>query len=182
MAEEKELMPADIPDWVREAEEAMARGETLDVPEVKEISIKFGKGLVGTPFTSRSGKELVEVKIPNTDPADKTPWASFVISPKMIHDNKFGKGVWMKLPEDQTTRVSKPFIVTTGPDGQRRWERNVRDVPNTELKAMMEAYKTRNRAEDRESVLGSLEEMKEEASLQPEKPKSPHTKSKGVEK
>ena len=64
MAEEKELMPADIPDWVREAEEAMARGETLDMPEVKEISIKFGKGLVGEPFTSKSGKELVEVKIP----------------------------------------------------------------------------------------------------------------------
>lgn len=182
MAEQKELMPAEIPDWVREAEEAMARGETLDVPEVKEISIKFGKGLVGTPFTSRSGKELVEVKIPNADPVDKTPWASFVISPKMIHDNKFGKGVWMKLPEDGTTRVSKPFTVAMGLDGQRRWDRNVRDVPNTELKTMMEAYKTRNRAEDMESVLGSLEEKKEEASLQPEKPKSPHTKSKGVEK
>ena len=97
MAEQKELMQADIPDWVRDAEEAIARGETLDVPEVKEISIKFGKGLVGTPFTSRSGKELVEVKIPNADPADKTPWASFVISPKMIHDNKFGKGVWLKI-------------------------------------------------------------------------------------
>lgn len=182
MAEQKELMQADIPDWVRDAEEAIARGETLDVPEVKEISIKFGKGLVGTPFTSRSGKELVEVKIPNADPADKTPWASFVISPKMIHDNKFGQGVWMKLPEDQTTRVSKPFIVTTGPDGQRRWDRNVRDVPNMELKAMMEAYKTRDRAGDRESVRDSLQEKKEEAARQPEKPKPPHTRSKGMEK
>lgn len=47
MAEQKELMPADIPDWVREAEEAMARGEPLDVPEAKEVTIKFGKGLVG---------------------------------------------------------------------------------------------------------------------------------------
>lgn len=182
MAEQKELMPADIPDWVRDAEEAIARGEPLDVPEVKEISIKFGKGLVGTPFISRSGKELVEVRIPNADPADKTPWASFVISSKMIHDNKFGKGVWMKLPEDQTTRVSKPFIVMTGPDGQRRWDRNVRDVPNTELKAMMEAYKTRDRAGDRESVCDSLHEKKEEAARQPEKPKPPHTRSKGVEK
>ena len=181
MAEQKELMPADIPEWVRDAEEAIARGETLDVPDVKEISIKFGKGLVGEPFTSKSGKELVEVKIPNTDPADKTPWASFVISPKMIHDNKFGKGVWMKLPEDGTTRVSKPFIVATGPDGQRRWDRNVRDVPNTELKAMMEAYKTRDRAGDRESVRDSLQEKKEEAARQPEKTKLPHVKSKGAE-
>ena len=182
MAEQKELMPADIPDWVREAEEAMARGEPLDVPEAKEVTIKFGKGLVGDPFTSKSGKELVEVKIPNADPADKTLWASYVVSPKMNHDNKFGKGVWMKLPEDQTTRVSKPFVVATGPDGQRRWDRNVRDVPNTELKALMEAYKTKDWAGDRESVLGSLKERKEAAALQPEKLKPPHVKSKGVEK
>lgn len=88
----------------------------------------------------------------------------------------------MKLPEDGTTRVSKPFIVATDPNGQRRWDRNVRDIPNTELKSMMEAYKTKDRAGDRESVLGSLKERKEEAALQPEKLKPPHVKSKGVEK
>ncbi|MCR5007621.1 MAG: hypothetical protein K6A76_03470 [Oribacterium sp.] len=65
---------------------------------------------MGEPFTSKSGHELVEVKIPNQDPEDKTPWASFVISPKMIHENKFGKGVWMKLQEDGAIRVSKPVI------------------------------------------------------------------------
>ena len=182
MADENTLMPGDIPDWVKEAEEQMKKEGSVEGQEKKEISIKFGKGLVGEPFTSKSGHQLVEVKIPNQDPADKTPWASFVISPKMIHDNKFGKGVWMKLPEDQTTRVSKPFIVTTGPDGQRRWDRNVRDVPNMELKAMMEAYKTRDRAGDRESVRDSLQEKKEEAARQPEKPKPPHTRSKGMEK
>lgn len=165
-----------------EAEEAISRREMLDVPEAKEVMIWFGKGLVGDPFTSKSGKELVEVKIPNVDPADKRLWASFVISSKVIHDNKFGKGVRMKLPEEQITRVSKPFVVATGLDGQRRWDRNVRDVPNTELKAMMKAYKIRNWAGDRESVLGSLKEKKEEAALQPEKPKSYHVKSKGVEK
>ena len=78
--------------------------EAFDVPEQKEVTIKFGKGLVGEPFTSKNGHELVEVKIPNADKDDHTPWASFVISPKMIHDNKFGKGVWMKLPEDGTTK------------------------------------------------------------------------------
>lgn len=178
MAEQKELMPADIPDWVREAEEAMARGETLDVPEVKEISIKFGKGLVGTPFTSRNGKELVEVKIPNADPVDKTPWASFVISPKMIHDNKFGKGVWMKLPEDGTTKVSKPVILGEKEDGKKEWGNDVRAVSNTELKEMMESYKTR----ERDSLLGNLDEKKQEAAKQPVKPKPEKAKNKGMEK
>ena len=100
MAEASKIMPGDLPDWIQEAEKALANGETIDVPEQKEVTIKFGKGLVGEPFTSKNGHELVEVKIPNADKDDHTPWASFVISPKMIHDNKFGKGVWMKLPED----------------------------------------------------------------------------------
>lgn len=104
MADENRI-PDSVPDFVREAEEAMARGESFDPPA--EVTIKFGKGLVGEPFTSKSGKELVEVKIPNPDRGDSRPWESFVISPKVIHDNKFGKGVWMKLPEDGTTRLSR---------------------------------------------------------------------------
>ena len=140
MAEEQTMMPGNTPEWVKEAEEQMKKEGTLEPQEKKEISIKFGKGLVGEPFTSKRGNQLVEVKIPNQDPADKTPWASFVISPKMIHDNQYGKGVWMKLPEDGTTRVSKPIFIGTRPDGKNVWERDVRDVPNPELKAMMEAY------------------------------------------
>lgn len=81
-----------ITDFIREAEEAMARGEML--PESPaEVTIKFGKGLVGEPFTSKIGKKLVEISIPNPDRADTRPRESFVISPKMIHDNQFGKGV-----------------------------------------------------------------------------------------
>lgn len=35
--------------------------------ERKEVTIKFGKGLMEEPFMSKSGKELVEIKIPNTE-------------------------------------------------------------------------------------------------------------------
>ena len=153
MADENALMPGDIPDWVKEAEEQMKKEWPIDLEEKKEVTIKFGKGLVGEPFTSKGGHQLVEVKIPNLDPADKTPWASFVISPKMIHDNKFGKGVWMKLPEDGTTKVSKPIFIGTKPDGKNVWERDVRDVPNTELKTMMENQK--RIAEENKEVFGT---------------------------
>lgn len=146
------LRENEIPDFVREAEAAMAAGETF-VPQ--EVTIKFGKGLVGEPFTSKSGKELVEVKIPNQDPGDSRPWESFVISPKMIHDNKFGKGVWMKLPEDGTTKVSRNVVVGQDENGKRLWKPESRTVSNTELKAMLEAYKTRD------SVRGKLSEKKE---------------------
>jgi hypothetical protein len=178
MAEASKIMPGDLPDWVQEAEKALANGETIDVPEQKEVTIKFGKGLVGEPFTSKNGHELVEVKIPNADKDDHTPWASFVISPKMIHDNKFGKGVWMKLPEDGTTKVSKPVILGEKEDGKKEWGNDVREVPNTELKEMMESYKTR----ERDSLLGNLDEKKQEAAKQPVKPKPEKAKNKGMEK
>lgn len=119
-----------------------------------EVAIKFGKGLVGEPFTSKNGKQLVEVKIPNTDPEDKTPWASFVISPKMIHDNQYGKGVWMKLPEDGTTRIKKPVLKGEDEEGKRIWENDMKDITNVELKSMLEAYKTKNR----NSVIGDIRE------------------------
>ena len=78
MAGEKEWMPSDLPDFVKEAEKSLANGESFDAPPPEEVTIKFGKGLVGDPFISKNGKELVEVKIPNVDPEDRTPWASFV--------------------------------------------------------------------------------------------------------
>ena len=162
MADERNPLPMDVPDFVREAEEAMARGETFGQPPA-EVTIKFGKGLVGEPFTSKSGKELVEVSIPNPDKTDTRPWESFVISPKMIHDNQFGKGVWMKLPEDGTTKVSKPVMLGEKEDG-KKWGNDVREVPNPELKEMMESYKTK----DRTSLLGNLDEKKQEAAKLPD--------------
>lgn len=37
--------------------------------ERKEVTIKFGKGLMGEPFLSKAGKQLVEIKIPNREKA-----------------------------------------------------------------------------------------------------------------
>ncbi|MGN0256488.1 MAG: hypothetical protein ACI4W2_11590 [Eubacterium sp.] len=157
MADENRI-PDSVPDFVREAEEAMAKGETFDPPA--EVTIKFGKGLVGEPFTSKSGKELVEVKIPNPDRGDSRPWESFVISPKVIHDNKFGKGVWMKLPGDGTTRLSRSVKTGMNENGMPVWGHETREVSNTELKSLLEAYKNK----DRGSVLSDLSERKAESS------------------
>ncbi len=116
-----------------------------------EVTIKFGKGLVGEPFTTKNGKEVVEVKIPNRE-GDTRPWESFIISPKMIHDNQFGKGVWMKLPEDGTTKVSRSVRDGQDENGKNIWKRESREVSNVELKSMLEAYKEKKR----DSVLSDL--------------------------
>ena len=92
------------------------------------------------------------MKIPNADKSDTRPWESFVISPKMIHDNQFGKGVWMKLPEDGTTRLSRMTKAGMDEAGKPVWNRETRTVSNSELKALMESYKEKARG----SVLSDL--------------------------
>jgi hypothetical protein len=87
-----------------------------------------------------------------------------------VHENKYGKGLWAKLPVDGETLVSKPYVAGEK-DGKRVWENDTRSVPNTELKTMVEAYKTRGREnqdhhehkEDRESAVGRLGAAKKEA-------------------
>lgn len=71
-----------------------------------EVTIKFGKGLMGEPFTSKNGKELVEIKIPNADHSDSRPWESFVVPANFVHENQYGKGMWMKFR--RTERQSFP--------------------------------------------------------------------------
>ena len=58
----------------------------------EEVTIKFGKGLA-EPFTSKDGKEFMRITVPNQVPADKTPWASFVLPSKAVHENQYGKGL-----------------------------------------------------------------------------------------
>ncbi len=132
--------------WEEPIDEAVA-----EAAQKAEVTIKFGKGLVGEPFTTRNRKEVVEVKIPNRD-GDTRPWESFIISPKMIHDNQFGKGIWMKLPADGTTKVSRSVLDGQDENGKNIWRRESREVSNVELKSMLESYKEKKK----DSVLSDL--------------------------
>ena len=75
--------------------------------QIEEVTIKISEGWVGNQFTSKSGKELVEVKIPNANREDRSPWPSFVTDPKRLHKNKFGTGLWMKIPKN--AHRDRPF-------------------------------------------------------------------------
>lgn len=114
---------------------------------MEEITIKFAKGLVGEPFMSKSGTELVRISIPNSDPKDHSPWQEFVLASKQVHENKYGKGMWAKIPAEGHTTVSRPFLAGQDETGRNIWEREKRTVPNRELKEMVEFYKTRGRGE-----------------------------------
>ena len=102
---------------------------------------------------------MVQVKIPNRDPNDKTPWESFAVPANFVHENKFSNGLWMKLPADGTTKVSRSMPHGKDDMGRTIWQNESRTVSNTQLKAMVEAYKER----PRDSMLGNLAAMKSES-------------------
>ncbi len=141
--------------------------------ERREVAIKFGRGLAGEPFTSKAGKQLVEIKIPNPDPNDTRSWETFVVPAGFVHENQYGKGLWIKLPEDGYTKLSRPKVIGQDETGKNIWGSDTRIVTNAELKSLVEAYKTRDRetgdrysgAEDdyRPSGLSRLAEKKAEA-------------------
>lgn len=151
--------PVQVPDFVQEAEAMLAK-EAQGGQKRDEITIKFGRGLA-EPFTSKDGKELMRISIPNQDPQDHTPWASFVLPAKAVHENQYGKGLWAKIPADGKTTVTKPTL--TEQNNKVSWQDIRTEVPNTELKSMVEAYKTRTpqerKAEPRQSTREKLDSL-----------------------
>ena len=125
------------------AETAEKPAESGNRKDIEEITIKFAKGLCGEPFMSKNGTELVRIQIPNSDPADHRPWQEFVLANKHVHENQYGKGLWAKIPADGTTVVTKPNLIGQDEAGKNIWEDVKTQVPNRDLKAMVEAYKTR---------------------------------------
>ena len=173
-----------VPDFVKEAEEQIAKGVKL--PTQEEVTIKFGKGLA-EPFQSKDGREFMRITIPNQDPADKTPWASFVLPSKAVHENQYGKGLWTKISADGSTVVTKPTLQGQDDKGKNIWKDVKTQVPNTELKAMVESYKTRTPqekpAQPRESAREKLDALvKDTASkVAVDKPKAKTKSKKGPE-
>lgn len=135
-----------------------------DYENREELTIKFAKGLAET-FTSKSGKELVRIKIPNIDPDDHSPWMSFVLPAKAVHENQYGKGLWAKIPADGTTTVSQSERRETE-EGGHIWERLDTVLTNQQLKMLVENYKNRDErgadtGDGKSSVMKDLQEKKQ---------------------
>ena len=133
--------------------------------KMEELTIKFAKGLA-EPFTSKDGKELMRIKIPNIDPNDHSPWMSFVLPAKAVHENQYGKGLWAKIPADGSTTVSQS-VKRGEEDGKAIWERMDTVLSNKQLKSLVESYKGREErgadtAGQKSSVLEDLKSKKQE--------------------
>ena len=141
--------------------------------QMEEITLKFGKGCVGEEFQGKDGTKYREILVPNVDPDDKRPWQTFVVRSNHVHENQYGKGMWCKLPAEGHTTIRRS--VRTGEDeaGKPLWETIKTQVPNKELKEMVEHYKTKERT----SLKDKLAEKKEELKKPAEKSEKPAEKS-----
>ena len=91
------------------------------------ITIKFARGLLGDEFTAKNGNELVRVKIPNEDPEDRSPWASFVVPAGSVYDSQNGKQAsWCRPVLSMTVRTARQyawiFRLTVKPQSQNPTE------------------------------------------------------------
>ena len=112
--------------------------EQVEEKQVDLISIKFSRKLA-RPFTSKNGKDMVAISIPNEDSNDKRAWEEFVLPVQMVHSDHFGsKTLWAKIPEDGTTTLTRSVKPS---DEGGEWTREERIVDNKTLKSMVEAYK-----------------------------------------
>ena len=111
----------------------------------QEITLKFGRGCVDYTFTARDGHDYTCIFIPNSSPDDHSPWATFVVRANALHEDKFGKGMWVKLPSEGHTTIRKSVPAGHTADGRTVWQTKKIKIPNKELNEMVEFYKTRDR-------------------------------------
>ena len=105
-----------VPDFVRDAE--AVKDESKQGRDYQEITLKFGKGCIGNTFTGKDGNDYTSILIPNQQPNDHRPWQTFVVRANSVHEDKFGKGMWTKLPAEGHTTVRR--VVRTGEDENGR--------------------------------------------------------------
>lgn len=141
---------------MQKAGEAKDKGADSPKREFKEITLKFGKGCVGEEFQGKDGKAYKEILVPNPDKNDHRPWQTFVVKVNHVHENQYGKGMWIKLPAEGHTTLRRSVVIGEKPDGKKEWGIEKTTVSNADLKKMVEAYKER----PRESVKGRLAEKK----------------------
>lgn len=155
-----------------------------------EITLKFGKGCVGEAFDGKDGNSYKQILIPNKDADDHSPWATFVVRANAVHEDKFGKGMWIKLPAEGSTTVRKSKEIGQDENGKRLFETDKFKVTNAELKGMVEFYKANDKADRLEdkpktSLKNKVEKNKETVAAKNNKNKSkeiaPKAKNKGAE-
>lgn len=139
------------------------------------VTLKFGKGCVGKQFQGKDGNQYREILVP---PDQDMPWATFVVKADQLHESRYGKGMYIKLPAKGNTTIRWSVDISPKDSQTKEWFPQQERIPNTTLKNMMEKYKER----PKESIMEKLAKKKEEVKTQqPIKKNQEKSKSKEAE-
>ena len=108
-------------------------------------------------------------------PDDHRPWATFVARSNAVHEDKFGKGMWLKLPAEGHTTIQRNECIGEDAGGKKIWEKSKTKVTNRDLKGMVEFYKTKSRDSIRQKLdekKADVSQSKAEPALKPDKAKA----------
>jgi len=101
--------------------DAGAPNEDFEAKEEKRYAITFSEKM--RREFEYEGKPLSAVKVPNADLDDKSPWAEFVISSKMVHKSKYKDGqLFVYLPESETLTLKKSVAKADPETGEKAYE------------------------------------------------------------
>lgn len=89
---------------------------------------------------NKSHVECVTVSIPNADSGDKRPWEAFIVPAGNIHDAGDGKNMYMDVPADGATKLTRRVISGKTADGKNVYgPSESRTISNADLKSIIEA-------------------------------------------
>ena len=133
-------------------------GKSAPREPIEEVALHFAKGNCSY-FKAKDGREMASIMIPG-EPGQ--PWPRFVLPANKVHTNRYGKGLWAKVPADGTTTLSITTR-TPGPDGKMQYHRDTYKVTNRELKEMVESYIDKSdRGGDRGAMVGERPQLPEQ--------------------
>lgn len=156
-------------DTFEPVESGAEQADQTERKQMAEITLKFGKGCVGDEFQGKDGTKYREILVPNVDPDDKRPWQTFVVRSNHVHENQYGKGMWCKLPAEGHTTLRRSVRAGEDEAGKPLWETTKTQVPNKELKEMVEHYKTKERTSLKDKLAEKKEEIAKNEKKAPEK-------------
>ena len=101
----------------------------------EKITIRVSDKLVGEPFTTKDGKEMISVKVPNEDTKDLSPMATFLVPASFVSE-KDDKGKRdIKLISNVNVNLKKAEIGTDG-----RYTGNQLDAGKLTTKELAERF------------------------------------------
>ncbi|MBR1700595.1 MAG: DUF4316 domain-containing protein [Lachnospiraceae bacterium] len=134
-----------------------------EIPKVAEkmaqesITVSISPKLVSEkPFAAKDGNSYFRVKIPNEDKNDKTPWASFVVTPDRVTTNSTTGKIEIKLNANGSSTLFKPELVGRDQTGKALYINNKQKVPNKDIKSRIERPNVKNLIAENKSRMESI--------------------------